>query len=47
MMVHRRIQQDDWRGNSEHLDEKENGIPLKIKLRHYISLGSREKARIL
>jgi hypothetical protein len=47
MMIHRRIQQDDWRGNPEHLDEQENGKPLQIKLRHFISLGNREKARIL
>ena len=47
LMVHRRIQQDDWRGNSEHLDEEEGGAPLQVRLRHYVSIGDKEKVRRL
>jgi lysosomal alpha-mannosidase len=47
LMIHRRIQQDDWRGNTEHLDEYEFGKPLEVRLRHYVSLGDREKVRKL
>ena len=47
LMVHRRIQQEDWRGNPEHLDEEEGGVPLQVRLRHYVSLGDTEKVRKL
>lgn len=47
LMIHRRIQQDDWKGNTEHLDEVENGKPLEVRVRHYVSLGDREKVRKL
>jgi lysosomal alpha-mannosidase len=47
LMVHRRIQQDDWKGNCEHLDEQENGKPLEVRVRHFVSIGDREKVRKL
>jgi len=47
LMIHRRIQQDDWKGNAEHLDEYENGKPLEVKVRHFISLGDKDRVRKL
>jgi hypothetical protein len=47
LMIHRRIQQDDWKGNTEHLDEYEFGKPLEVKVRHFVSLGPKDKVRLL
>lgn len=48
LMIHRRLLKDDNKGVGEALNEIDlDGLPLKARMRHYISNGCTEMARIV
>jgi hypothetical protein len=46
-MIHRRLDTIDGKGLNEGLDEFEDGLGLRVRLRHFLVFAKRQKLRKL